>query len=82
MTAETIKICGYLLGYILIAKTLIKSYIYLEFQNFILLGVLNFFLVKEYGAWGACVSHAITYIFYLLVGMYLLKSYLFTKDPL
>ena len=79
MAAESIKICGFLLGYILMAKAMTKKYVYLEIQNFVLLLGLNYFLVKEYGAIGSTISFLIAYSLYLIMALILLKDTLFSR---
>jgi PST family polysaccharide transporter len=79
MAAESIKICGFLLGYILMAKAMTKKYVYLEIQNFVLLLGLNYFLVREYGAIGSTISFLIAYSLYLIMALFLLKGTLFSR---
>lgn len=82
LAADSIKICGWVLGYLLLAKAMTKEYVILELLNFVLLTGVNYFLAREYGAYGVTIGHAVVYTVYLAVIIFLLRRMLFQKQPI
>lgn len=63
---DTLKICSWLLGYILIAKAHVKAVVVSEIAFSILFVTLVNILSKKLGVEGAAISHAICYLFHLI----------------
>lgn len=80
LAAESIKVCGWVLGYLLLARKMTRQYIFLELVNFILLISINYTLIGKYGSWGAPMAHLIVYTIYLLSTLYIFKNILFTQS--
>lgn len=80
LVGDFLKIAGWVLGYLLIAKAMTKTYIIMELVNFILLIVLCYFLVKQYGAIGATIGYAIVYLVYLVVLLVVFRKLLFPDN--
>ena len=67
LIGDILKIMGWVLGYLLLAKAMTRIYIVMEVVNFLLLIVISYFLVKWYGSIGATMAFAIVYLIYFLV---------------
>jgi PST family polysaccharide transporter len=80
MIGDFLKIAGWLLGYLLIAKAMAKVYITMELVNFVLLTGSSYFLVQRYGAIGATIAYAVLYFVYFVVLLIVFRKLLFTKD--
>ena len=81
LLGDILKILGWVLGYLLLAKAMTKIYIIMELVNFVLLILFSYFLVKSYGSVGATLAFAIVYLIYLLVLCYVFRNLLFNKKP-
>jgi PST family polysaccharide transporter len=77
LVGDFLKIAGWVLGYLLIAKAMTKTYIIMELVNFVLLIVLCYFLVNQFGAVGATIGYAIVYLVYLVVLLVVFRKLLF-----
>src|SRR4029077_17425697 len=56
LIGDILKIMGWVLGYLLLAKAMTKIYIVMEIVNFLLLILISFILVKWYGSIGATMA--------------------------
>lgn len=81
LIGDILKIMGWVLGYLLLAKAMTKIYIIMEIINFILLIIISFFLVKWYGTVGATIAFALVYLIYFIVLCFVFKNLLFNKRP-
>jgi len=81
LLGDILKIMGWVLGYLLLAKAMTKIYIIMELVNFVLLILFSYFLVKSYGSVGATLAFAIVYLIYLLTLCYVFRNLLFNKKP-
>ena len=79
LLGDLLKMSGWLLGSILIAKAMTKIYIIMELVNFVNISVLSYFFVKYYGAWGATVAYSITHLIYLVCLLIVFRKLLFNK---
>jgi len=77
LIGDLLKMSGWLLGSILIAKAMTKIYIIMELVNFVNISVLSYFFVKYYGAWGATVAYSITHLIYLICLVIIFRKLLF-----
>jgi O-antigen/teichoic acid export membrane protein len=80
LIGDFLKIAGWVLGYLLIAKAMTRIYIIMELVNFFILILVCFFLVKSYGAVGAPIGYAIVYLVYFLVLIIIFRKLLFTRN--
>ena len=80
LIGDILKIMGWILGYLLLAKAMTKTYIIMEFINFFLLILVSYFLVHWYGAVGATLAFAIVYLIYFIVLCFVFKNLLFSKQ--
>jgi O-antigen/teichoic acid export membrane protein len=79
LIGDSLKLAGWVLGYLLIAKAMSKIYIVMECVNFLIITVLSFFLVKSYGALGATISYAVSYLVYLITLLFVFRKTLLYK---
>ena len=80
LIGDILKILGWVMGYLLLAKAMTKIYIVMEIFNFLLLVLVSYFLVNWYGAVGATMAFAIVYFIYLLVMCIVFRNLLFSKN--
>ncbi len=76
LVGDILKIMGWVLGYLLLAKAMSKVYIIMEIVNFILLVLISYFLVDWYGTVGATMAFAIVYLIYFVVLCFVFKNLL------
>jgi O-antigen/teichoic acid export membrane protein len=79
LLGDFLKMCGWLLGSILIAKAMTRIYIIMELVNFVNITVLSYFAVKWQGAWGATVAYSITHAIYLVCLLFVFRKLMFVK---
>jgi PST family polysaccharide transporter len=79
LLGDFLKMCGWLLGSILIAKAMTRIYIIMELVNFVNITVLSYFAVKWQGAWGATVAYSITHAIYLVCLLFVFRKLMFAK---
>ncbi len=77
LIGDILKILGWVLGYLLLAKAMTKTYIAMEIVNFLLLISISFFLVNWYGTVGATIAFAIVYMIYLVIMCIVFRNLLF-----
>jgi O-antigen/teichoic acid export membrane protein len=77
LIGDILKILGWVLGYLLLAKAMSKVYIIMEIVNFILLVIISYFLVNRYGTVGATMAFAIVYGIYFVVLSVVFRRLLF-----
>ncbi len=80
LIGDFLKIAGWVLGYLLLAKAMTRIYIFMELLNFFILIITCFFLVKSYGAIGATIGYAIVYLVYFLSLGFVFRNLLFTTN--
>jgi len=79
LIGDVLKIMGWVLGYLLLAKAMTKIYIIMEIVNFLLLILVSYFLVNWYGSVGATLAFAIVYLVYFIVLAFVFKNLLFNN---
>jgi PST family polysaccharide transporter len=80
LIGDILKILGWVLGYLLLAKAMTKIYIIMELVNFVLLVIISYFLVNLYGSIGATLAFAIVYFIYFAVLCFVFRNLLFNKN--
>jgi O-antigen/teichoic acid export membrane protein len=80
LTGDILKILGWVLGYLLIAKAMTKIYIVMEIVNFVLLVIISYFLVNRFGTVGATMAFAIVYLIYFIVMCFVFRNLLFGSN--
>ena len=80
LIGDILKIMGWVLGYLLLAKAMTRIYIIMEMVNFILLILISYFLVRSYGTVGATLAFAIVYLLYFIILYFLLRKLILDKN--
>lgn len=80
LIGDILKIAGWVLGYLLLAKAMTKVYIIMELVNFVLLVITSYFLVAWCGTVGATLAFAFVYLIYLIILCIVFRDLLF-KTP-
>lgn len=80
LIGDILKILGWVLGYLLLARAMTKIYIIMELVNFVLLVIISYFLVNLYGSIGATMAFAIVYFIYFAVLCFVFRNLLFNKN--
>lgn len=79
LIGDNLRIAGWLIGYLMLAKAFIKTFIAFEFFfSFLLLG-LNYILITHYGIKGAVIAYASCYFFYLIACGIFYKTQIWNK---
>jgi O-antigen/teichoic acid export membrane protein len=68
---DILKMSGWVLGYLMVAKAMTRTYIFMEILNYALFVVLSYVLVSFYGVKGATIAYAIGHFIYL-IGMFII----------
>jgi O-antigen/teichoic acid export membrane protein len=82
LIGDILKIMGWVLGYLLIAKAMSKVYIIMEIVNFLLLILVSYYLVDWYGPVGATMAFAIVYLIYFVVLCFVFKNLLLNNKQI
>jgi PST family polysaccharide transporter len=78
LTGDILKMSGWVLGYMMVAKAMTKTYILMELLNYSSFVVLSRVLVIQYGVEGATIAYATGHLIYL-VGMFIIFRHIFTE---
>jgi PST family polysaccharide transporter len=76
LIGDILKIMGWVLGYLLLAKAMSRVYIIMEIANFLLLIGISYFLVESYGTVGATMAFAVVYLIYFIVLFFVFRKFL------
>jgi PST family polysaccharide transporter len=82
LIGDILKIMGWVLGYLLLAKAMTKIYIVMEVVNFLLLILISYFLVNRYGSVGATLAFAVVYFIYFAVLCFVFRKLLTGKNTI
>ncbi|RLP97558.1 O-antigen translocase [Geobacillus stearothermophilus] len=80
LVGDNFKILSWLLGYIMLAKSMTKLYIITEIGFGLVYYLLTIIFVHYMGMTGATLSFAISYIIYFLLMIYIFRKILFLKS--
>jgi len=80
LIGDVIKMCGWILGYIMIVKTMTKAYIIMELLNYSSFVLFTYFFTDRYGIKGATYAHIFGHLVYLLGMLFIFRKMLFTKE--
>ena len=80
LVGDLIKMCGWVLGYVLIAKAMTKTYIIMEMVNLFNAVVLGMVFINAFGTYGATISYALTNLIYLVAMLFILRHIIFNKS--
>jgi PST family polysaccharide transporter len=79
LIGDLLKMCGWILGSILLAKAMTRLYIFMEFLNFFIICLFSYPMIKWYGTVGATYAYAITHFIYLAVLAFVFRKLLVGK---
>lgn len=79
LLGDVLKMSGWILGYIMIAKAMVRAYIFTELLNYGCFVCLSILLVNWIGVKGAVIAYAIAHACYFLVMLYMFRKILFRK---
>jgi PST family polysaccharide transporter len=80
LLGDFFKVTSWVLGFLLIAKAMTRSYIIFELMNFFVLILSSVFLIDKYGTIGATYAYTITHFIYLVCMVILFRKIVFYKD--
>jgi len=80
LIGDVIKMCGWILGYIMIVKTMTKAYIIMELLNYSSFVLFTYFFTDRYGIKGATYAHIFGHLVYMLGMLFIFRKILFTKE--
>lgn len=79
LIGDILKMSGWVLGYLMVAKAMTRAYIFMEVLNYALFVILSHILIGHYGVRGATIAYALGHFVYL-VGMFIIfRKLLFRK---
>ena len=81
LLGDFFKIISWLLAYLMLAKTMTKTYVYTEIFSNLGWVLLSYLLISYYGYKGASIAYAINYFIYVLVMFFIFRKLLFNKNP-
>lgn len=79
LLGDTLKMSGWVLGFILIAKSMTRTFVIMEIVSFSAVTGLSILFTKVYGSWGATVGYAAGHLTYLVIMLFLFRKTLFLK---
>jgi PST family polysaccharide transporter len=71
LLGDILKMSGWVLGYLMVAKAMTRTYIFMEILNYALFVVLSYILISYYGLRGATIAYATGHFVYL-IGMFII----------
>lgn len=77
LLGDFLRMLGWVLGYVLIAKAMTKTYVILEFMNLLNAVVFNILFINSFGTIGATIGYVVVNFIYLMVTMFLLRKIVF-----
>jgi len=77
LIGDVIKMCGWILGYILVVKTMTKVYIIMEILNYTSFVIFTYIFTDHYGIKGATYAHICSHLIYLIGMLFVFRQMLF-----
>lgn len=79
LIGDVVKVSSFILGYLVIAKGLVKSYIAIEIVFAVLFVILSAWMINVFGIVGSVYAFALNYFLYFLTLIIFLRRYIFIK---
>lgn len=79
LAGDFFKITSWLLAYLMLAKTMTKTYVISEIFSSLLWVLLSYLFIGYYGYKGATIAYALNYFIYCLVMLIIFRNLLFSK---
>jgi O-antigen/teichoic acid export membrane protein len=80
LIGDIFKMSGWVLGYLMLAKAMIKTYIIMEIVSFCLQVFLSLFFISFFGTIGATIGYATGHLVYFLVMLIIFRKILFSHE--
>jgi PST family polysaccharide transporter len=77
LIGDVIKMCGWILGYVMVVKAMTKAYIIMELTNYGGFVVFTYLFTAKFGIIGATYAHICGHLMYLLGMMIIFRRVLF-----
>ncbi len=78
LIGDILKMSGWVLGYLMVAKAMTRVYIFMEVLNYALFVILSHILIGYYGVRGTTIAYALGHFVYL-VGMFIIFRKLLSR---
>ena len=79
LLGDILKMSTWVLGYLLVAKAMAKTYIIVEIASVALFVVLSRFFIDQFGTIGATIGYAAAFLCQLLIMIFIFRKLLFKK---
>lgn len=79
LTGDLFKMCGWILGYLMLAKAMAREYVIMEILSFTFQVTLPILGMSRFGTIGATAGYALGHMLYLLCALYIFRKILFNK---
>lgn len=79
LIGDVVKVSSFILGYLVIAKGLVRSYVIIEIVFAVLFVILSAWMINVFGIVGSVYAFALNYFLYFLTLVVFLRSYIFIK---
>jgi PST family polysaccharide transporter len=77
LIGDILKVTGWILGYIMVAKAMVKTYIITEIFNYLIFILLSILFINWIGVKGVVIAYATSHAFYLVLMMIKFRHILF-----
>jgi len=80
LLGDFFKVMAWVLGYVLLAKAMTKTYIIVEILSCSLFAGLGILFVNLYGTIGATIGYACSFLLHFLIMIFVLRKILFSHE--
>ncbi|MFN5937739.1 MAG: O-antigen translocase, partial [Sphingobacteriales bacterium] len=77
LIGDILKVTGWILGYIMVAKAMVKTYIITEIFNYLIFILLSILFINWIGVKGVVIAYSTSHAFYLVLMMIKFRHILF-----
>lgn len=78
LVGDIFKMSGWILGYMMVAKAMVRTYIITELINYSLFVFLSYILVNKIGVNGAVIAYATGHVIYFLIMLRIFRKIVFS----
>lgn len=79
LLGDILKMSGWVLGFLMVAKAMTRIYIFMELVNYVLFVLISYVLVGRYGAIGATMAYAAGHFIYLVGMVIIFRKMIFLR---
>ena len=80
LLGDILKMATWVLGYLLVAKAMVKTYIVVEVVSVSLFVILSMFFIDQFGTIGATIGYAAAFLCQLLIMIFIFRKLLFKYE--